>query len=159
MIALSLIMGAAMQLSDQHDKARGIFAIDVFRHGVLVEHFEDDNLIVDLGREIVTKLLGGDVSGRSIAKIGFGTNGSAAAPGNVALTGSFIKSIDARSYPTTTSVSFTFSLSTAEANGLEIREFGLITSAGTLFARKVRTAGALIKDSDMSISGSWRLLY
>jgi len=147
-----------MKFTDPSLKPRGIFALDIFRHGHLIEHFEDDNLIVTKGRESVVRLVAGDVSGRSIVNIGFGTNGTAANPADTALTGAFVKAIDSHSYPVSTSVQFNFSLSTSEAVGLSISEFGLLTASGILHARKVRS-GPLLKDIDISLTGTWTLIY
>lgn len=147
-----------MNLRDIALPARGIFSLDVFLRGVLVDRFCDDNLIVNRGRTNVTRLIGGDVAGLSVAKIGFGTNGTAAAPGNTALTGAFVKNLDSKSYPDDYSVLFNFSLAANEANGLQIQEFGLLTASGLLHARKVR-GGVLVKDSDLSLTGTWQLIY
>ncbi|HQS59619.1 MAG TPA: hypothetical protein PKZ37_14670 [Gallionellaceae bacterium] len=147
-----------MHISDQAQPPRGILTLDFFRAGIHIEHFSEPQLIVDQGRSNVTRLLGGDVANLHIAQIGFGTNGAAALPGNTALTGAFVKSIDGHSYPSATSVLFNFSLAAGEANGLSIIEFGLLTASGLLHARKVR-GGAFLKEADLSLSGTWQLLY
>ena len=147
-----------MRLLDEALPASGIFTLDVFRRGELVERFKDNNLIVTQGRTNLVKLLGGDVSGNSIARIGFGTSGAAASPGNTALSSPFIKDLDSHSYPTATSVLFNFSLTNSDAIGVSIYEFGLLTSSGLLHARKVR-GGPLLKDSDLSLAGTWQLFY
>lgn len=147
-----------MRISDELKSARGIFTLDIFRRGELLEHYTDDNLIVDQGRANVALLLGGDGSGLSITKIGFGTNNSVALPGNSSLVGAYVKTIDSHSYPTATSVLFSFSLASGEANNMQINEFGLLTTSGLLHARKVR-GGPLAKESDLSLSGTWQLLY
>lgn len=41
--------------------------------------------------------------------------------------------------------------------GLNIRELGLLCADGTLFARKVR--GLIEKTSDLSITGSWTIIF
>lgn len=147
-----------MNFTDSPQKPRGIFVLDIFRRGCLIDHFEDDNLIVTMGRTSVARLIGGDTSGRSIVNIGFGTNGTAANPADTALSGAYVKAIDSHSYPISTSVQFNFSLGTTEAVGLSIQEFGLLTSSGLLHARKVR-GGPLLKDIDISLTGTWTLIY
>ena len=147
-----------MRISDLSAPARGVFTLNVFRRGELIDQYRDDNLIVDRGRTNVVRLLGGADSGLRIAKIGFGTNGAAAAPANTVLQGAFIKSLDAAEYPDAYSVLFRFSLGSDEANGLGIQEFGLLTLSGLLHARKVR-GGVLVKDSDLALSGTWKLMY
>lgn len=147
-----------MDLLDIATPARGIFTLDVFLRGILVDRFSDDNLIVNRGRTNVSRLVGGDVTGLSVTKIGFGTNGTAAAPGNTALVAPYVKNLDGKTYPDDYSVLFNFSLGANEANGLQIQEFGLLTSSGLLHARKVR-GGVLVKDSDLSLTGTWQLIY
>jgi hypothetical protein len=147
-----------MQIFDPAQKGRGIFTLDIYRRGELIEHFVDDNLIVDQGRTNITRLLGGDGANLQIAQIGFGISNAVAVPGNTALTGSYVKAIDSHSYPSATSVLFNFSLAVGEANGMAIYEFGLLTASGLLHARKVR-GGPLMKASDLSLTGTWQLLY
>lgn len=147
-----------MYLSDESPYGRGIFSMNVYRRGILVERYEDSNLIVTQGRINVVKLLGGDVLGNSITKIGFGVSNLTTVPGNTALVTPFVKNLNSHTYPTATSVLFNFSLSAAEANGLAISEFGLLTTSGLMHARKVR-GGVLLKDADLSITGTWQLLY
>lgn len=119
---------------------------------------DDHNLIVDLSKQVHAKLLGGSFTGNNVSTIGFGTNGTTEVVGNTALTGSFTKAVDAITYPASNQVQFAFSLSNAEANGLGILEFGLLTASGTLFARKTRTT-SLNKESDISLSGTWTISY
>lgn len=153
-----------MQLIDKVDygdpdyRPTGIFTLQVYRKGKLIEVYEDKNLVVDLSKQQLARLIGGDVSGRSITKIGFGTSGTAPASGNTSLTGAYVNALGAVSYPATNAVQFAFTLGTSEANGLAILEFGLFTAGDVLFARKTR-AGALVKDSDLSLTGTWRINF
>ena len=139
-------------------RPEGIFTLNIYRKGVLIEVYEDKNLVVDLSKQQLARLIGGDVTGRSLTKIGFGTSGTAPAVGNTALTGAYVNNLGAVTYPATNSVQYAFSLSTSEANGLSILEFGLFTTGNVLFARKTRT-GAIVKDSDLSLAGSWRINF
>lgn len=136
----------------------GHFSIDIFVDGELVERFEEKNLIVNGSKQIHAKLLGGAFTGQNVAQIGFGTNGAAPVVGNTTLTNAYLKAIDGVSYPATNQVQFNFSLAASENNGMAILEFGLITAAGAMYARKTRTA-ALNKDSDVSLSGSWIISF
>lgn len=136
----------------------GRLQYEVRRGGALIETVDEKNIIVDLSKQIHAKLLGGNVTNQSVTKIGFGTSGAAAAAGNTALTGAFIKALDSVTYPATNKVQFNFSLLSTEANGTAILEFGLFTGDTTLYARRIRTA-ALNKDSDISLSGSWTITF
>lgn len=148
-----------MLISDHHQgPPQGLLHLDIFRRGKLIEIYEDPNLIVDNYKLIHARLLGGDVTDRSVTQIGFGINGTAPAAGNTSLTDPFLKAVDAVVYPQTNQVRFDFSLGTAEANGKAILEFGLLNAAGTLYARKVRSA-ALNKESDITLSGSWLITF
>lgn len=147
-----------MQLNDKADAPSGHFVLDIFRGGKLIEHFEEKNLIVDGSKQIHARLLGGDVTNRSVTQFAVGTNGTAPAGGNTTITGAFAKAVDNVTYPLVNQVQFAFSLAAGEANGMAILEFGLLTAAGALYARKVRAA-ALNKDADISLSGTWTITF
>lgn len=138
---------------------KGIFRLSVFdaHSGKLLEEYEDRNLVVNGGRTAVTKLLGGDVTNRSITKISFGTNGTAPAAADNAITSAFTKSLGTVSYPTISSVKFDWTLETNENNGMSIREFGLLCNDNTLFARKTREV--ISKNADTRLVGSWEITF
>jgi hypothetical protein len=147
-----------VQAIDFANKPWGFFVLDIYRRGKLIEHFEEKNLIVDNSKQTHARLLGGDVASRSITKFGVGTNGTAPAGGNTSLTGGLVKAIDGVSYPATNQVQFAFSLTSGEANGVGILEFGLLTAGSILYARKVRSV-VLNKDSDVSLAGTWTINF
>lgn len=150
-----------MHLQDTQPSApSGRFQLFVHRAGVLVPELcmDDRNLIVDGSKLVHARLLGGDVTNRSLTQIAFGTNGAAPASGNTAITGAFTKALDGVTYPLTNQAAFAFSLASGENNGMAISEFGLLTAGGTLYARRVRSA-ALNKDSDLSFSGVWTISF
>lgn len=147
-----------MKLQDDVRGPTGHFVLNVFRRGVLVERFEEANLVVDASKQPMAKLIGGSVTNQSVTQIAFGTNGTAPAAGNIAITSPYAKGFDSVTYPATNQVSFNFSLGSTESNGVAINEFGLLTQAGALFARKVRSA-ALNKDTDLSFTGSWVITF
>lgn len=147
-----------MHFADHVIRPTGYLTVLVYERGKLVEEWSGKNVVVAQSRTENAHLFGGDVTNRSISKIGFGTSGSAPSSGNTALTSPFIKTIDGVTYPTSASVEFSFSLSTAEGNGKAIMEFGLHTAAGILVARRVRSA-VLNKTSDIALSGKWRIEF
>ncbi len=149
-----------MQIKDKATM-RGILDYTVKKIGKagridIIEHVRDENMIVNKGLEDITKILGLDLAG--ITKIGVGTNGTAPAPGDTALTNAFTKTLDGHTYPNTTSIEYEFTILTSEANGKAILEFGLICPDNTLFARKTR-ATAINKESDIEINGFWTLTF
>lgn len=132
----------------------GLFTLNVYRRGDLIEVFREKNLIVDNSKLIHAHLLGGDGTNRSVTQIGYGTNPAAPVGGNTSLTNAYTKAVDTVTYPATNQVQFAFSLGTGEANGMAISEFGLLTAGNMLYARKVRGA-PLNKDTDLTLAGTW----
>ncbi len=137
---------------------KGILRYTVYKDGVPIEEFEDNNLIVNGARLEMAHLIAGDVAKRSINRISVGTNGTAPTVKDTAITGAFTKAVDGFSYPANGQVQVNWKLTTAEANGLAIREFGLICADGTLFARRIR-ANPIYKESDISIEGEWIIIF
>jgi hypothetical protein len=136
----------------------GTLRYTVSKNGVPVEQFEDANLIVTGARIQMAHLIAGDVSNRSIAYISVGTNGDTPAVDDTEITGAFTKEIDGFEYPANGQVQVNWKLLVSEANGMAIREFGLLTADGALFARRIR-ANPIYKESDISIEGAWILIF
>jgi hypothetical protein len=147
-----------MKLADHYPvELRGEFRMRVYRKGVLIEAYEDRNLIVNGARSAIARLISGDGTGKNINRIAFGTGNAAPSPDNTAITGAFVKNLTGYSFPMTGQVLFSWNLLTTEANGKGILEFGLLCADNTLFARKIRTK-PLEKDSDISIEGQWLII-
>lgn len=91
--------------------------------------------------------------GASVTHIGFGVGTNPVTPDDNGLTAAFFKPVTSVTYPEFGQVAFAWSLSSAEANGMVITEMALRTSDGVVVARKVR--GAVAKDSDLSLGGTW----
>jgi len=106
---------------------------------------------------MLARLISGAGSGDSVTHIGFGTGSSPASPNDTELTATHWRPLSGHSYPAPGQVMFSFNLGTTEANGLTIREFGLRTSSGELFSRKVR--GGIEKNSDISLEGTWTITF
>lgn len=136
---------------------RGNFRLVVKKNGKVIEEYEDHNMIMNVAKTAMAHLIGGAGSGKTIAKIGFGTNGNGPSPADTGLTGSYSKNVANVSYPATGQVQFNWLLATTEANGMSIKEFGLICGDTTLFARKTR--GAIEKQDDISLDGSWTIIF
>lgn len=147
-----------MNLNDGIGVPRGEFVLNTYRAGVLVDQYRDANLVVDGSKFILSRLLGGAVANNSVTQVLFGTVGGAPAAGNTAITSPFAKTVTSVTYPADNQVSFNFSLDSSESNGKAILEFGLVTAAGRLFARKTRST-PLNKESDISLSGSWIITF
>jgi hypothetical protein len=137
---------------------RGVFKTFVYRRGVLVEEYCDDNLIVNGARLQMAHLVAGDAAQRHINRIAFGTNGTEPDPADTLITNQYAKSISGVVYPENGRAQFDWELLVTENNGMAILEFGLLTQDGTLFARKTRTS-PIYKESDISIEGHWTIIF
>jgi len=156
-----------MNLSDPFpSRPTGLLQLRTYRAGLLVgeeelieliEDWEGPNLVVDTGKQVQARLLGGDTK-LIITKIGFGTNATAPVRGNTSLTEGFIKPLAGVTFPAANQVRFNFELGVTEANGLAISEFGLIAENNTLYARKTRTA-PLHKAADLALRGTWTITF
>ena len=153
-----------LDVADYCKALRGIFRFNVYRHAggekELIEAFEDENLIVNLAREQMARLIAGDagMDNRVIKQISFGVNGADADFGDTDITNPFTKNLNGFEFPSPGQVRFGWGLSVTEANGKAVREFGLLTADGKLFARRVR-ASAINKEPDISLEGTWTIVF
>ncbi|MFM0165651.1 hypothetical protein PQR39_35115 [Paraburkholderia sediminicola] len=150
-----------MRFLDRYEKGpTGLFVLDVFRDGKLIEHYEDKNLVVIGSQPTHAALLGGNVTNQSVTKFGVGTNATAPVFGNTSLTGQYANAITQVTYPASNQVQFAFALGSADspAFGMAISEFGLLTGIGTLYARKTRST-PLNFASDIAFSGTWTISF
>lgn len=136
---------------------RGSLLITVRRRGIVVATHRDDNMIMQAARQALARLIAGDGDDDTIAKIGVGLNANGPSPDDTKLTGAFVKPVQDHDYPEPGHVRFNWRLETTEANGMAIREFGLITAGDLLFARKTRAA--IEKDEDISLDGAWTIIF
>ena len=139
---------------------RGEFELRIYGRGRLLLAEREPNVIVNGAAEVLARLLAGTAGPYAVGKIGFGISGVEASAADTALTGAFVKAIGSYTFPETGKVRFAWTLGAGEANGKQIREFGLLTAGNALVARKVRQSGAVIeKTTDVSLSGSWSLMF
>ena len=128
------------------------------KSGNIVFDFTEHNMIVVGAKNSLARLFSNPVQdAKVVTKIGGGTAGDGPSPDDVALTGSYSMNIEGYTYPASGQVTFNWTLGYGEANGMEIKEFGLLTTDGTLFARKTR--GLIVKDEDLSLQGSWTIIF
>ena len=126
--------------------------------------FDRKNLVVNSSRFILTKLIGSAQANKEIANLRVGTGTSPASltdlylQNKVTIAGaSYEKAKTSTTYPTANSVTFSFVLTTAEANGNLLTEFGLFDSNNTMFARVV-TAG-YYKDATTTLTLEWTITF
>ena len=158
-----------------HTPIRGEFTIKVKdRNGNVVYTHQDLNLVVTQSKTILALLLAGDTT-KAVTKIAFGQDSMSPAPDNETISGvqtislavgnnisgpdivALVKSLDGAVHSALGQVIFQWSLDYEEANGLNISEFGLLSTDQHLFARKTR--GAILKQSDLAMEGSWKIIF
>jgi len=146
-------------MKDTIGNLKGLFYLEVIcaKTGDILEKYQDNNLVVNGGRTAVVSLLGAGGTTKQLTKISVGTNGTAPVGTDTDITGAFTKSLGTVSYPSISSVKFEFQLGSTEANGIGIREFGIVCSDDTLFARKTREI--INKNSDIILNGSWTISF
>jgi len=148
---------------------KGVLECKVYRHAngekILIEEFTDQNVIVNLARDQMARLVAGEFSDRHITKIGFGVDNTKPTVTDTELTDAFIKALDGYEFPGMGRVQFDWELATTEGNGMAISEFGLYCEDGTLFARRRREktdgspADPIPKENDISLEGTWTIIF
>jgi hypothetical protein len=139
-------------------RPKGVFEFKILRSGVTVREYTKNNLVVDGAYFQMARLLAGDVTGRSVTKIGIGTGGDDPDPSDTALTGQYLRTVSGYEYPADCRVKINWVIPTNEGNGIAIKEFGLFTTDGTLFSR-ITLEEAVPKQSAFSIEGSWTIIF
>ncbi|MDI3480779.1 MAG: hypothetical protein PWQ97_434 [Tepidanaerobacteraceae bacterium] len=140
---------------------KGILEVHVKKKGRIVEHWVDNNLVVDYPRTSIANALYSGATIKPITSIGIGTGQNLPTGSDTGLTGAYIKPVQNKTKPTPTSIQISFSILDTEANGMKISEFGLFDQDGKLFARKVRQDNGVVKiidkTQDISIDGIWTI--
>jgi hypothetical protein len=149
-----------MKFSDD-GHLRGRLRIGVYKivegRKIRIDGFADDNLIVMSGKQLMCFLLADAPGNNAITQIAVGENTTEPEAGDVTpLLNQFVKPLDSYSFLADNIVQFVLSIDTGEANGLDIAEFGLLSTDGQLFARKLRLP-PIPKDSDIIIEGDWTI--
>jgi hypothetical protein len=149
----------------------GAVRIHVVERGRIVWEYEGRNLFVNAGLPALAALLGGDTTGEFAAAVGFGTGSNSPLVTDTGLTTpAYYKALDSHSEDGNGSVTFNWSLTTADtgADGITIQELAIFanhastglpgTTAPTpMLARK--TISPIIFGTGMSISGTWTLTF
>ncbi len=126
------------------------------KDGQIIRQETARNLIVNGGRNALARLMSGDAS-KQVASFAVGTSGTAASLLDTALAGAFSNALTGVSYPATGKATYTWILDFADANGIAIREIGLLCAESTLFSRKV--TDVIEKTADIQISGTWSFQF
>lgn len=144
----------------EHLTMKGSVVIQVIEcsTGKVVQRVEKENLIVDLGKTIASRLLGHDAAyiNEYISAIGFGTSNTAAAAGQTTLQTQVLTKAVTASYPTATSVMFSATMLDTEGGTNTFREIGLLSNAtAKLFSRLV--IGDIVKSTLYKIQVDWTI--
>lgn len=144
-----------MRETDRFKEITGVLHLRAYnRDGVEVWRSEDKNLIVTSGYDAAAEALAG-VAGAKIVAVAVGTNGMEPALEDTAIKNAVVIPVQSVDYPTPATVRFNFTIGYDAANGINIREFGLLTADGRLFSRRVREV--LEKSQYLTISGMWEI--
>ena len=130
-------------------------------NGKRVLHEEKKNLIVNGGKTLMAKLLGGDAAYKNLehlAKIAFGTSATAAAVTQTSLLTEILVKAATVSYPAFNQVRFTATMESAEGGSSTYQEIGLKSDAtGILFSRLV--ISPIVKSSAYKITVEWTISF
>lgn len=145
---------------------KGIFSMNVFKiiegKKHLIETYLDNNLVVNLGRYSLCRLLSNNAPGDYfIDQIAFGEGNVAPTTNDVTLQSLpnpyYIKPIIDYTESGLTTIIFNWELLTHEANGLMISEYGLYSHGEILFARKIRSV--IEKKVNVILEGYWKIIF
>lgn len=159
------------KLSEELARPLGIVRVVVLEHAKPIAILEDYNLFVNSGLPALAALLGGDGAGEVAVAVGFGSGAAAPTLSDAGLSApAYYKSLDSHSEDGAGSVTFNWSLTTADpgAIGVTIQELGLFANKTTvilpgtnapspLLARK--TINPITFTSSMSLLGTWTLTF
>jgi len=152
-------------------RPQGVVTLKLFRSGRLIKESKSGNLFVNSGLPALAALLGGDGAGEFASAVGFGSGSNAPAVTDTALAAPvYFKALDSHSEDGAGSVTFNWSLTTADtaAIGITVQEIALFanktsvvlpgtTAPGPMLARK--TISPIAFTSGMSLSGTWTLTF
>jgi len=145
------------------------------RSGRVVHNVEGPNMIMTVAKATLAKLIGGDTSGKSVTKLALGNDAAVPSPDNATIGGivstslisgannvlgitcAYLKTLAGHTYPAEGRIAFEWALDYGEANGLEIKEYGLVCGDLTMFSRKTR--GVVTKSSGLSATGIWTIIF
>jgi len=131
----------------------------VNREGEITREYDWDNMITNVGYLAAAQSLAG-VSGAAINSVAMGTNSTAPALTDTAITSPFSVPVTGVVYhPILTDdpkwVQFNFTVGFLQAVGMNIYEWGLITADGRLFSRLTRSL--IAKTNEMQLVGQWTI--
>jgi len=144
-----------MNIVEQLRKIKGCLEFRCFdKNGLQTEYHKWDNLVTNDGYAAAAESLAG-VAGAAISHIGMGTDDAEPTVGDTLLTNVFSVPVTEVSYPANGAVRFHFTVDFFDNVGMNIAEWGLLTSDGRLFSRITRAV--IIKTNEMMLQGTWTI--
>jgi hypothetical protein len=141
---------SALALHDDTGTLHGRWRFDLIdADGTIVRTHEQDNLIVTTGKSLALDRTFGLSASTALVGMAVGTNATAAAVGDTAITGPVYKAFDATPTRTGLAVTAITTYATSEAN-IAIREVGLLTGSGLVLFNRIVTS-AITKDVALSL--------
>jgi hypothetical protein len=151
-------MPSQISVADRACGLRGNFVMRIIdKAGTVIGTYEDHNMIVNLARVALSRLVSEGIGDKVITRFAVGTNNATATPTDTDLTDKYVNDIIGHAFPDDGTVTFSWRLGYDEANDMNISEFGLYCSDGSLFSRKVRSP--IFKASDIAFEGEWSIIF
>jgi hypothetical protein len=135
---------------------RGHVRLEVWRGSTLILH-ERSNVITNTGRARFPRIFGGDPSAKPPFQIAIGSSAAVASPADTAITNALIVPFSAAPAYAGFGVLFQATVLPEQANGLPIREFGLMDEDEAVLARWVRPGTEFVKADDMRLLIFWKI--
>jgi len=122
----------------------------------LIREIERKNLVVTSGRNLIRDLIN-EASVTGVTHLAVGTGTTAVSAGDASLVTEQFRNTLTKRTPSSGSVTWSYYLSSTQANGNDLTEAGLFnaSSGGTMFARV--THAAITKTSSIAVMYSWTL--
>lgn len=123
-----------------------------------VEHYDQRNMLMAYTvQRLIDAITTSEPDTDFIVKVGYGEGTTAPTPEDTDLTNAFVKNLSNLDTTTPGVITATFTLESGEGNGLAISEFGLLTTADNLVAR--RTREPIAKVEGVRIEGTWTITF
>ena len=137
---------------------KGIFVFRVLdKNKKIILNVTEPNMIVNTAKDAMARLVSYGDTDKIITKFGVGNNLETAVPSDTTLSHPYINNIVNHTFPEPGTVTFQWYLDYDEAVGIYVSEFGLLTTDGTLFSRKVRDP--ILKTDDIAFEGEWSIIF
>lgn len=137
----------------------GVLVVEIrsARTGRLLRRLRESNLVVNAGLTLVRDLLDSTIAAPTPpTHLAFGTDATAAAGTQTALVAEVFRDALTSRVRTGLTITFKHFLSSSQANGNTLREWGLFNAAaaGTMFSRAV-FGSPIIKTTSITVTSQW----